>query len=260
MHGWRWAHTDACAPSGHAWLATRAIKPCMAGGGLALMHVRCLAMRGWRRARVSQSSRACLDCTRLQPHMARCRHTYCHHPVCAADSISSWGEDVTGGTSSGNVVTSGGDSSSPWPESYHSSSPARSSPMESPTLSIASAVSQANSVAASHQGSQQGSAPPSQHGADDLLGQQQFQPQVVLVPMLADTLTEAQVQDLKDLLERRDVSDLQVFNSSELIQNLSTMDERILRQAKSRAEAAGAEAAAAKAELDQGPVQNSLIS
>jgi hypothetical protein len=237
------------------------------------MHVRCQAMRGWRRARVSQSSRACLDCTRLQPHMARCRHTYCHHPVCAADSISSWGEDVTGGTSSGNVVTSGGDSSSPcnvvtsggdssspWPESYHSSSPARSSPMESPTLSIASAVSQANSVAASHQGSQQGSAPPSQHGADDLLGQQQFQPQVVLVPMLADTLTEAQVQDLKDLLERRDVSDLQVFNSSELIQNLSTMDERILRQAKSRAEAAGAEAAAAKAELDQGPVQNSLIS
>ena len=217
------------------------------------MHVRCLAMRGWRRARVSQSSRACLDCTRLQPHMARCRHTYCHHPVCAADSISSWGEDVTGGTSSGNVVTSGGDSSSPWPESYHSSSPARSSP----ALSIGSAVSQANSVAAS----QQGSAPPSQHGADDLLlGQQQFQPQVVLVPMLADTLTEAQVQDLKDLLERRDVSDLQVFNSSELIQNLSTMDERILRQAKSRAEAAGAEAAAAKAELDQGPVQNSLIS
>ena len=156
-HGSRRAHTDARAPSGHAWLAAHASEPCMAGGGLALMHVRNLAMRGWRRARVSQSSRACLDCTRLQPHMARCRHTYCHHPVCAADSISSWGEDVTGGTSSGNVVTSGGDSSSPWPESYHSSSPARSSP----ALSIGSAVSQANSVAASHQGSQQGSARPS---------------------------------------------------------------------------------------------------
>jgi hypothetical protein len=34
MHGWRRAHTDACALSSHAWLKMRAVRPCMAGGGL----------------------------------------------------------------------------------------------------------------------------------------------------------------------------------------------------------------------------------
>lgn len=84
---------------------------------------------------------------------------------------------------------------------------------------------------------------------------QQEAPQVVLVPLLEDALTEAQVQDLKDLVARTDVSDLQAFISSDLVQNLSTVDERILRLANSRAEAAGDAAAAAKADLEQGPVQ-----
>lgn len=73
--------------------------------------------------------------------------------------------------------------------------------------------------------------------------------------MLSDTLTDAQVQDLKDLRRQTDVCDLRAFNSSELVQNLGANDERILRQAKSRAEAAGEAAAAATAELEQGPVQ-----
>ena len=50
-----WARIDASVPSSHAWMETRVRKPCMAGGGLALMHMCGRAMHGWRRARASHA-------------------------------------------------------------------------------------------------------------------------------------------------------------------------------------------------------------
>jgi hypothetical protein len=64
MHGWGHSHSH---PSSHAWRASsrsklkeqththsqamHTVKPCMAGGGRALMHIHRPAMHGWRRAR-----------------------------------------------------------------------------------------------------------------------------------------------------------------------------------------------------------------
>jgi hypothetical protein len=47
MHGWRRPRTDACAPSSHVWLETRAVKPRTARGRLTLLHVSPPAMHGY---------------------------------------------------------------------------------------------------------------------------------------------------------------------------------------------------------------------